>query len=249
MPVLVTEHGIAHDRRHAARRLHRAVARRSARRDRRRCPRARLPPLDVDRQLRVDLRVRAAARAHGRRPHDVRADPKPSADVYERIVRANAVDALTPPCASHCDDLDRAVRGRPSRRPASGPRTGCAASSTLPTTGTGARCGSAPAGWSRSSSTARGSATNCCPATCSTTSGCRCAHTTSATTSARGANAIAIVLADGWFRGQTGAVARRRSVGATRPRCGPTLVVDGRGGRGHRRVVAQRAVAHRSPPT
>ena len=76
VPVLVTEHGMAHRRRQPAGGLHRAVARRAARRDRRRRPGPRLLPLDAHGQLRVDLRLRPPARAALRRPRDVRPHPQ-----------------------------------------------------------------------------------------------------------------------------------------------------------------------------
>ena len=94
VPVLVTEHGMAHDDDTQRAGVHRARPGGPARRDRGRRAGARLLPLDAARQLRVDLRLRlpatACTRSTGRRSSG---PPKPSAGVYAAIAKAGAVQA------------------------------------------------------------------------------------------------------------------------------------------------------------
>ncbi len=73
VPVLVTEHGMQTDDDTERAAFIEPSLRGPARGDGRRRAGARLPPLDADGQLRVDLRLRRAARAALRRPGDVRA--------------------------------------------------------------------------------------------------------------------------------------------------------------------------------
>ena len=240
VPVLVTEHGMHTSDDTPARRLHRAVARRSARRDRRRCARPRLPPLVVDGQLRVDLRVRASARADVGRPYDVRSDPQ----AERRRVRAHR------PSRSHWEP-DQAM-----------------SSWVGPAEGDPPPPGERPAYWLRREFELTGAPPGAAPGTLRLSARglvevfvngrrvgdellpgymqydrrlpMRTVDLTDELLS--GANAIAVLLADGWFRGQTGAMRAADQFGSATS-VWAELRGRRRGGRRHRRVLAERGIA------
>ena len=146
---------------------------------------------------------------------------KPSADVYERIVRANAVEYLTPSPDRRA--VGRARRGdRTAARRAAGVLAAPRIRARARPVGAGAACDSAPAGWSRCSSTVSRVGDELMPGymqydrrlpvrTIDVSDHLRTGRTRSS-----------FVLADGWFRGQTGAMRAADQWGTTTSICGGT---------------------------
>ena len=120
-----------------------------------------------------------SARAVSRRPYDVRTH------TASRAPTCTSASSAPKPSRVWPGQWASWVGPVRDRHRTSGRATGVLAPPRVRAAASAARrsCDSAPAGWSRCSSTGRRWATNCCRATCSTTGGCRCARSRSATAS------------------------------------------------------------------